>query len=382
MAPNGDIEWVNAGFRRLFGYRLGEWVKHKSRNIIGPNTDSKIKIAFQKCIQNKQAITYELKVLSKEHETVYIQANLVPILDDDNDKIIKIIAVDSNISNLKMAENKITLQKEQLQLQNRHIAVQNENIKGSIRYALTLQEAILPTYKDMAKFYKIMILYKAKDIVSGDFYWFHHFEDSKQSFCAVIDCTGHGVPGAFMSIISHNLLNEIIIQDNIRSPNKILEELNTRLTKFLKQDQTENTDGMDIALVKLVKDTTNKKINIIFAGSKRPAVIYRAKTKEIQVYKGSRKSIGGLLGRSEKLQFTNMKIVLNEKDVLYLYSDGYIDQNNINRKKFGSSHFFNVLSQIGEQNLSEQKEVLLRILKEHKFNTEQRDDITILGIKY
>ena len=385
MSPSGEIEWVNVGFKRLFGYRLGEWVKHKSLNIIGPETSEETKKAFNKCIQNKEPVTYELTVTHKEGKEVYVQANLVPILSYDND-IIKIIAVDSDITGLKKAEAEIRMQKEeleenkkQLEYQNRQIEIKNENIKGSIRYALTLQKAVLPTTEQINKYFSSFIFYSPKDIVSGDFYWFHKTKDKDEYFMAVGDCTGHGVPGAFMSIIANNLLNEIIIQEKNGNPASILTDLDIKLVQFLKQDQNENTDGMDIALIKIQK--IDNQLKIQFSGSKRPVAVYRESKKEIQIYKGSRKSIGGMLRKRTDVDFTNQDFTVNKNDVIYLFSDGYVDQNNISRKKFGSSNFFNLLSQIGYKELSEQKEIIKSTLKNHMLNTEQRDDITIVALK-
>jgi len=386
MSPTGEIEWVNLGFKRLFGYRLGEWVKHKSLNIIGPKTSEKTKKAFNTCIQEKSPVTYELIVTHKEGMEVYIQANLVPILSYEND-IIKIVAVDSDITGLKKAEVEIRAQKEeleenkkQLEYQNRQIEIKNENIKGSIRYALTLQKAVLPTIEHINKYFSSFVFYSPKDIVSGDFYWFHKTKDKDEYFIAVGDCTGHGVPGAFMSIIANNLLNEIIIQEKNSNPSNILTDLDTKLVQFLKQDQNENTDGIDIALLKLEKK--GKQLNVQFSGSKRPVAVYRNTKRELQIYKGSRKSIGGMLRKRTDVNFTNQDFTVSKNDIIYLFSDGIVDQNNLKRKKFGSSNFFNLLLQIGSQELSEQKETIKSTLINHMIDTEQRDDITILALKF
>ena len=385
MSPNGDIEWVNVGFKRMFGYRLGEWIKHKSLNIIGPHTNDIAVQNFKKCKEQKVPVTYEIRVLRKDGTQVYVQANLVPIIDFD-DRLVKIIAVDSDITNLKKAEEEITQQKEelegqkeQLEIQNRKIARHSENIKGSIRYALTLQNNVLPLDNQIKENFDFFVLYNPKDIVSGDFYWYHHDKINNNYYLAVIDCTGHGVPGAFMSLIGNNILNEIIIQDNIFSPKDILFQLNERLTKFLKQDQTDNTDGMDIALTKI--NYENENLEVIFAGSKRPALVYREELNEIQIYKGSRKSIGGLIGRNVDLQFSNIKFSLSKNDVLYLLSDGYADQNDVKRKKFGSVRLYKLIKDCAKETFNVQKRIIGDELNNHMLGTEQRDDITLIGLK-
>ncbi len=385
MSPTGEIEWVNAGFKRMFGYKLGEWIKHKSSNIMGPETNDMVKEQFRLCTEKSRPVTYELKVMKRDGSIMFVQANLVPILDTSNN-VIKIIAVDSDITDLKKAESEIIAQKEeleeqkeQLELQNRQIAQQNENIKGSIRYALTLQTNILPLEEQIQDFFNTFILYQPKDIVSGDLYWYHHHKDTDDHFLAVIDCTGHGVPGAFMSLISNNLLNEIVIQDKILVPADILFQIDRRLTKFLKQDKNDNTDGMDIALTKI--KINQKILNVTFAGSKRPAIIYRKVTNNTEIIKSSRKAIGGLIGKNPESEFLNINFLLNQGDILFLTSDGFADQNDKDRKKFGSTKLIQVFEENASESMEYQKEALLKKLENHMQGTEQRDDITIIGLK-
>ena len=248
-------------------------------------------------------------------------------------------------------------------------------IQDSIKYALNIQQAILPLKEQIDL--KCFIFYKPKDIVSGDFYWYN--KQNENIFFAVVDCTGHGVPGAFMSLITNSLLNEIVCYQHITNPKQILSLLNIGIVNSLKQKETENTDGVDICLCK-IKETENKQTKIIFSGAKQPLIYY--KNNEIHTLKGDRKYIGGVISRTRQLNdYTNKEVLLSENDVIYLTTDGYIDQNNSDRKRIGSVKFKNILSQIARKTLQEQKQILETELIQWQGDQGQRDDITIVGIK-
>lgn len=258
------------------------------------------------------------------------------------------------------------------------IKANNANITDSIRYAETIQQAILPSKEKMNEaLHEYFVLYKPKDIVSGDFYWFNHIED--KIFIAVTDCTGHGVPGAFMSIVGTNLLNEIINVEKVYDPAKVLELLNRYVTLSLRQNEVNNIDGMDIALIVIEthEDFTTK---VSFAGAKRP--LYYFEDGDLHKIEGVRKSIGGgkRLSRKEK-KFETKEVTLQNEASIYLLSDGYVDQNNIKRERFGSWKLKKVLKEIGPLPMKKQEEILNHYLLEHMRGTPQRDDITILGLR-
>lgn len=264
--------------------------------------------------------------------------------------------------------------------QNHKINQQNLQIKSSINYAQTIQQAILPMEDVINNDFDIFIIYRPKDIVSGDFYWFNHRDEDQMNLLAAVDCTGHGVPGAFMSMIGNTLLNIIINEKRMTSPAEILEELNTETRTALKQDQTDNNDGMDLALCTISKNNKGT-YDINFSGAKRPLYFYKRNTKQLELVKGDRISIGGYGKSKEKISFTNHQLELAKGDMIYLCSDGIIDQNGPDRKRFGSKRLINLLSDIAEQPLNEQKEKIETELDKYKKEEEQRDDITLIGLR-
>ena len=219
-------------------------------------------------------------------------------------------------------------------------------------------------------------MFRPKDIVSGDFYKYSYI--GGYHFIIVVDCTGHGVPGAFMSMIGNSLLNEIINEKQIYEPAEILTQLNKGVISALNQEHTDNRDGMDVCLCRIEKGENTK---ILFSGAKRDLIYYKASNNSLEFLKGERKSIGGNLSVRNLQKFTNQELNLSQGDVLYLTTDGFIDQNDKKRKRFGSKKFNNLLKDNAEKPLNEQKIILENALDEWQQGVEQRDDITVLGIK-
>ncbi len=302
---------------------------------------------------------------------------------------------DRNLANRKLEyknieinnkNSEINTQKDELQLQKQYIEHQLKETNASINYALTIQNAILPLGTTISKYYQNFILFRPKDVVSGDFYWFTHLEAknglSAKTFIAAIDCTGHGVPGAFMSMIGNRLLNEIVNEKKITNTAEILEELNANVIKSLKQEKSDNKDGMDMCICK-IEETQDNKTLVSFSGAKRPLYYYNSKTQEIEIKEGDRKSIGGAVHRkSNKIKFGVTEILTSKNDVIYLSTDGYLDQNDVNRKRFGKAKFLKTVETIAKHNMIEQKNILDGELDKHQKGADQRDDITLIGIKF
>ncbi|MCK4766428.1 MAG: response regulator [Candidatus Aminicenantes bacterium] len=263
----------------------------------------------------------------------------------------------------------------------------NEQITASIYYAERIQGAILPLHERIdSALAENFIIFKPKDIVSGDFYWFEQF--TGKIVIAVVDCTGHGVPGAFMSMIGSTLLNKIVIEQKVLDPAQILERLDIEVRKVLKQDQTnsEVNEGMDVCLCLIEKE----KSRLTFAGAMRPLYIMREQTsngqsgveedsKLIEI-KGDMWSIGGKQRKKES-KFTNKEIAFSPGDMIYLTSDGYMHQNNSENKKIGSSGFKNILEDIAGLEIDKQKGIILKKLAEHQGEENQRDDILLIGVR-
>ncbi len=258
----------------------------------------------------------------------------------------------------------------------------NQQIMSSIRYSKRIQGAILPNLDSLNKvFDDVFIIYKPRDIIAGDFYWFT-IED-KYRFIAAADCTGHGVPGALLSIIGNMLLNEIVKQHKTFDPSKILGELHTQMQIVLKQENPDAStrDGLEICLCRLESGSPR----MVFAGAGRPLYIARKQPERdaaiLLEIKGDTKGIGGKQ-REDERKFTNHEIELLDQDMVYLTTDGYIDQNDPKDRKFGSRQLKELFSTLSVKSTEEQKRLLEKALKDHQQHEEQRDDITLMGFRF
>ncbi|TAL61087.1 MAG: hypothetical protein EPN88_15095 [Bacteroidetes bacterium] len=251
------------------------------------------------------------------------------------------------------------------------IEEKNRDITASIRYAERIQRAMLPREDT---FHETFVLFMPKDIVSGDFYWM--YDNGDHQFIAVCDCTGHGVPGAFMSIIGHNSLNKVVREYGITRPSAILDQLNTEVLKALMQRNEETiNDGMDMALVAFDK----KKLTLDFAGAYNP--LYVVRKGEVFVYKGDRFPIG-MTAIGDKKNFTNQNVDIQPGDMIYMCSDGYADQFGSNEvKKYKSGNVKKLLSEIWHLPVIEQREKLKNEILEWKGDLQQVDDIMFIGSK-
>jgi serine phosphatase RsbU (regulator of sigma subunit) len=261
---------------------------------------------------------------------------------------------------------------------NKELEIKNEDIVSSISYARRIQNAVLPSEESISRSIPLSsILYKPRDIVSGDFFWFHELNKNNYILAAG-DCTGHGVPGAFMTVIGTSLLNQIIIENKITQPSEILHELDKRITTTLKQEKERSQnvrDGMDLSLIKVDKERKE----FVFTSAKRPAIFIR--NQQIREFKGSKDTLGGL--RTGEKNFEEIKISYLEDDTLYLFTDGYIDQfGGINNKKFMIKRFRELLLEIHLLPMSEQRQKLEANINYWIGNNEQTDDITVMGIRF
>ena len=273
-----------------------------------------------------------------------------------------------------LLENKVTERTFELEEKNKEILNKNKEITDSLIYAKRIQAAVLPNLNTV---YKILdqsfILYLPKDIVSGDFYEFTQKEN--KHIIAAADCTGHGVAGAFMSIIGSSLIKSIINEKNITAPSGILDALNEGIINSLKQHESETHDGMDISICSF--DTKN--MSLEFAGANRPLWLIR--NDELIVYAADKFPIGGLQIKHNN-QFTNHQIKIQPKDTIYLFSDGYADQfGGEHGKKLMTKKLKEILVSIQHLSMNEQKIYLQNYFNEWKGNNEQVDDVLIIGIR-
>lgn len=262
----------------------------------------------------------------------------------------------------------------------------NQNILDSLRYAKTIQGVLTPTEKSILnQFSEYCLIYSPKDIVSGDFYWLTKVNG--YTFIAVVDCTGHGIPGAFMSMIGNMLLDELINQEKHVQPSKILKLMHERIRKLLKQDvkpnsrnsSKSNKDGMDMILCRIEK-RTSAMYEVTYAGAKRPLWYIEPSHTEIQEIGATRSSIGGKQ-REQKRLFGEDIIWLPVGSSLYLTTDGFADQNSPQAQRIGSHNLKQFLNTIADKDMATQQDLLIDFLEEHRQGAEQRDDITFWGVK-
>ena len=268
-------------------------------------------------------------------------------------------------------KNKIIEEKSQL------VETQHKDITDSIKYAERIQGAILPPRNLWNSILpNSFVFHKPKDILSGDFYWIAETDDHK--FVAAADCTGHGVPGALISIVNYNLLNKAVLEKNMTNPGDILDAVNIWLTESLHQTFENSTvkDGMDISLIAI-----NKKTNEIeFSGANNPLYVYK-KDEQVIEYKGDKFPVGSFLGEKSK-NFTTTSIHVDKGDTLYLFSDGYADQfGGAKGKKFKLKNQREQLKIARNMPIVDQRKFLYNRFKEWKGELEQVDDVLIIGIE-
>ncbi len=271
--------------------------------------------------------------------------------------------------------NKIQNSLQESQVKTKEIERSQVQIMDSIRYARQIQDAVLPTESELNEYFSdSFVIYKPQKVVSGDFYWV--YRKKRITFVAVVDCTGHGVPGAFMSMIGQTLLNKIIGQSKIYDPAMILEILHLEIQHALKQNEGKNDDGMEVAVCAIENTDFGKQVT--FAGAHRP--LYYIQEGQFLKIKGNKRSIGGKQ-KQENQQFVTHTIHLKVGDTLYLTTDGFADQNNIKRTKYGTQRLVQLLEQIKEHPFATQKQELLEEFETFKDGEAQRDDMTILGLR-
>ncbi|TAE00521.1 MAG: hypothetical protein EAZ97_05575 [Bacteroidetes bacterium] len=276
---------------------------------------------------------------------------------------------------LHQTQEETLAQRDALKTKNSELELQKFKISQSIESAKLIQYAILPTKQKLDSiFTENFVILIPKDTVSGDFYMVNQIDNKK--FLIVADCTGHGVSGAFMTMIGNTLIDRII-SAGVNSPKDILYKLHFEIQNVLQQKQTNNTDGMDIAIV--VLEETDNQVNIVFAAAKRPLYYLSKGEKDVKKIAGSRKMIGGY--EMQNKTFENEYLTLPKGSLLYLCTDGYADQNDIERHKFTEKRMLSLISENSNSSLEIQEQILKTQILQHMEGEEQRDDILVLGVK-
>jgi len=361
----GEIEWINEGFTKMYGFTYEEFTRN-NKSIFVSNTNKKVLYKLKEAMASKKTISYEAKLRNKNNKTIWVQTTWTPILDEYG-SLQQLIAIDSDITKVKKAKKKILLQKYKIENQ-------NFEIKSSMEYARKIQTAILPSENIFkALFDSYFILSIPKDIISGDFYWTHQKNDL--NYIAVADCTGHGTPGALMSMLGIAFLDEIVNNTELENPNDILFVLREKIKAAFNQNDGApiTKDGMDISLCMI--NLKNMELN--FSGAFH--VVYIIRNNDLIILKGDRMPIG-FYELDHTFSLINFK--LQKNDIIYMFTDGYVDQfgGEYNRKlKYEA--FRSILISINNKSLIEQKEYLFKFHNEWKSNNYQLDDILILSMK-
>jgi len=288
--------------------------------------------------------------------------NAIPEYNDQHN-IESVLLVSHDITERKIIE---------MDIQNK-----NKKITESINYAKRIQEAILPDTGYIRQYLEeSFIMYRPRDVVSGDFPWF--LEKNGDIYLAAVDCTGHGVPGALISLIGYFLLNNIVKVEGVSSPSEILDLLDAEVTRTLKQNESNSStqDGMDIALCKINKESQQ----LEYAGAHRP--LYFTSNDELYEIKGNKFPIGGAQYKN-RVKFTNTTINYKEGDYFFLFSDGFPDQfGGPKNKKFSPRRIREIIKNNANLGLSQVQRVMDEEFDKWKANNKQTDDVLMIGIKF
>ena len=326
-------------------------------------------------------------------ETVYIEKKKVDeqveLLQLEKEKLeAEKKKVDEKVKKLWSQSMAIHKEKEKINEIKVEIELKHREVIDSVNYAKRIQEAILPSLNEISEcFPDSFILFKPKNIVSGDFYWFSQ-QDGKK-IIASVDCTGHGVPGAFMSVIGNTLLNQIVNEKGITDPAEILYLLNKGVNHSLHQTNTgsQSRDGMDAAICcfefpsasqPLTSTPVEEVVKLEYAGANRS--LYHIQNNMLEETKADKFAIGGLDYNNLK-KFTTHTFQIKKNDSIYISTDGFADQFGQNNKKLKTTKFKEILLSIQGQSMQEQKTFLDTFIENWRENLEQTDDILVIGIK-
>jgi PAS domain S-box-containing protein len=362
---NGNIDYVSKSAQQLLGYDsqdlLGNswWEITRFSKPEGELVKQKILQIFS--LQQTSAQTFEHELRTAAGGRKWVRWN-VSYLNDEQLMGIGYDITDKKLNEKRLIEN------------NKQLLQQNKDITDSIYYAQRIQQSILQTPEHLATYFKeSFLLYKPKDIVSGDYYWF--YEDTQFRYIAAIDCTGHGVPGAMMSMVANSIFKEVFLNLKITDPSSILKALDEELGKTINRNIDEAfSDGMDVSLVRIDKASNE----LVFAGAFRSIIIVR--NGEIMELKGSRYPIGFYSNIEKK--FENNTFSLQQGDCIYLYTDGFIDQFGGERnKKLNKINFKELLRTIHDMSMEEQEAFLEYAFNNWKQDNGQTDDVLVIGLK-
>jgi serine phosphatase RsbU (regulator of sigma subunit) len=279
---------------------------------------------------------------------------------------------------LRLQKEEILNQRDLIELQNHELKESNSQIGKSIQAALYIQQGVLPNKQKMDNIIgnEYFTIYHPRNIVSGDFYWVGQLEN--KVVVAVADCTGHGVPGAFMSIIGSTLLDRIVRLKKIADPAQILTNLDEELKIILRKEGSQSDNGMDMGVIMFEKNDIDWQ-KLTFSGAKIPLRFIRKGNRDIEQIQAVNRSVG-FNSKRERL-FVNHELFLEKGSQIYMSSDGYADQDNFQQDRLGTGRFMNLLGEYAHLSMHVQRTHLEDNLRIYQGKAPQRDDILVFGLK-
>ena len=363
----GEFKFVNNKCLQSFKYKENELLGKSFDMVIHPNYKARVKRFYRDQLNSKDKHSYlEFKIINGQGETRWLGQNVTTLIKPGTEDVVTgFLGLARDITERKKA--------------NLIIQEQNKDIKASINYARRIQFNMLPRSAQFELLFKEhLLLFKPKDIVSGDFYWLDETENKIVLVCS--DCTGHGVPGAFMTLLGIDIINQIVKERNITNPGVILDELDERLMEVLPRDGRNRIhDGMEISVCTF--DKKSHKVEYATGGARFVKIC--GDTGELELYKLDNKHIGQVNENDkEKFKYATGSIEVKPDDTLYMFSDGYPDQFGGERnKKLSIKKFIALLSGVYGQPLDDQSQIFQEHLKEWIGENPQTDDITLIGIR-
>lgn len=375
---DGKIISVNNGFKESFGFTKEAFIKKYGDNYKNSSSYPK---AIDEAVNTKRNVIFPSLRENVHGERIWINTEVCPILNKQGN-IVKLYFFETDVNLYKVIETEIIQQRDEVelektkaQMQRNKMQVKFQGFSDSVNYAQRIQKAILPSAETLDEFFEEQfVLYHPRDVVSGDFYWVT--EKGSRQIVVVADCTGHGVPGAFMSILGINFLNEIVSKNRKLSAAGILDKLRKLVVDALNSPQDEEgaQDGMDMGVCIFDKE---KKV-VQYSGANNS--IYIIRNQILEIHKGDRMPVGNHPKMDQS--FKNNNIQIEKGDSIYLFTDGYIDQFGWrNGKKFKSRPFQDQLLQLQDIPMKGQKIILENTINNWRGDIEQVDDMLVLGLK-
>jgi PAS domain S-box-containing protein len=376
---DGNIRYVNPKFEAATGYTSAEVVGRNPRFLKSGHTSTNEYADLWQTISKGETWTGELQNKRKDGTVFWERASIGAVFNE-NGEIMEYLAVKEDITELKEAldtlEQRVMERTHSLHLATDELSTSNQEIMESIRYAQRIQMAILPSENELKSVItQCFVLFEPRNIVSGDFYWCH--DTGKRAFLAMGDCTGHGVPGALLSVIGMELLDKIVIESGVSEPGKVLASLDAAVQRLLKRHDTDvvMNDGMDIAFVCFDHDDST----LHYANAQSFGLLV---SKDVCTELEPQKlSIGGHTSQADKV-FVTRQLPFAKGDRLYLFSDGYCDQfGGPHGKKFMRKNLRSRIMELQGQSMHQQREALRQSFVDWMGSEFQVDDVTVIGIE-